>query len=156
MAKRPDPRGTAWGGVAAALLVGHLLAYWGLIKYAGIDSGRTAGDPAIPLTEPLVYAGVALVLTLTADAWLVARDARELRRGLPGAAAPAILLRLAGRGWVVWEAAWLLAYAGTLVALCHQGSGPGFLPVLAVAAPALPVLVRLLAVATMRRRSAGE
>ena len=89
------------------------------------------------------------------DQILAARLSRELRRGLPGAAAPAILLRLAGRGWVVWEAAWLLAYAGTLVALCHQGGGPGFLPVLAVAVPALPVLVRLLAVATVRRRPAG-
>jgi hypothetical protein len=155
MARRPDPRGTAWGAVAAAVLVGHLLAYWGLITYTGIDSGRTAGDPATPLTEPLVYAGVALMLTLSADAWLVARDARELRRRLPGAPTPAVLLCLAGPGWVAWEAAWLLAYAGTLVALSTQGSGPGFLPVLAVAVPTLPLLVRLLTVATVRRRPAG-
>jgi hypothetical protein len=155
MARQPDSRGTAWGAVAAALLVSHLLAYWGLIRYTGIDSGRTAGDPATPLTEPLIHAGVALMLTLSTDAWLVTRDARELRRGIPGASTPAVLLRLAGRGWVAWETAWLLTYAGTLIALCHQGSGPGYLPVLAVAVPALPVLVRLLAAATVRRRSGG-
>jgi hypothetical protein len=155
MATRPDPRGTAWGTVASNLLVGHLLAFWGLLRYTSVEAGRTAGDPVTPLAEPLAYAGVALVLTLSADAWLVTRDARELRRGLPSAASPADLLRLAGRGWVAWEAAWLLAYVGTIVVLCRQGTGPRFLPVLAVAVPALAVLLRPLAAAAVRRRPAG-
>lgn len=155
MATRPDPRGTAWGAVASALLVGHLLAFWGLLRYSSVEAGRGVGDPVTPLTEPLAYAGAALLLTLGADAWLVTRDARELRRGLPGAASPADLLRLAGPGWVTWQAAWLLAYVGTLVILVGQSTGPRFLLVLAGAVPALAVLLRLLFVTAVRRRPAG-
>jgi hypothetical protein len=155
VATRPDPRGTAWGALAGALLVGHLLAFWGLLRYTSVEAGRTAGDPVTPLTEPLLYTGAALLLTLSADAWLVVRDARELRRGLPVAASPADLLHLAGRGWVACEAAWLLAYAGTLAVLCHQGPGPRFLLVVAVAVPALAVLLRQLAAAAVRRRPPG-